>query len=104
MTQYADVWKPEASIHDHSGQPIPPEASFFAPPPPEIGMVLSAHSNRMHGRKEHSMVRKILFAVAYGVGMCLLFLLIGPSCGCIIRITSLSCWSSPLSSEPVSAF
>src|SRR5579883_814302 len=37
-------WTPGSSIQDHTGRTISPEMVFYAPPPPEIGEVLTAHS------------------------------------------------------------
>jgi hypothetical protein len=31
-------------LPDHAGQPLPPEADFFHPPPPQLGRLLSANS------------------------------------------------------------
>jgi hypothetical protein len=44
MTQLSGRWMPSADVRSHSGGPIPPGTLFFAPPPPEIGRIVSAHS------------------------------------------------------------
>jgi hypothetical protein len=50
MLETLSRWMPAAEVQSHTGGPIPPESIFFAPPPIEIGTVLSAQSGlRMGG-------------------------------------------------------
>ncbi len=44
MNQILDRWTPPSNVRDHTGDPIASDARFFAPPPIEIGAVLTAHS------------------------------------------------------------
>jgi len=44
MTMPSNRWTPSVGIRNHAGGLLPPDAIFFAPPPPEIGEVLSAHT------------------------------------------------------------
>ncbi|NJM45745.1 MAG: hypothetical protein HC860_05875 [Alkalinema sp. RU_4_3] len=41
-TAYQSAWIPTAQVTHHSGSPLHPNAVFFAPPPPEIGAVITA--------------------------------------------------------------
>jgi hypothetical protein len=48
MPQDADepaTWVPGPDVTDHTGDPLPPEMDFFAPPPAEIGEVRTARSS-----------------------------------------------------------
>jgi hypothetical protein len=50
MQQIVSRWAPPAGVRDHTGSPIPHDTVFFAPPPPEIGPVRTAHSGvTIHG-------------------------------------------------------
>ena len=44
MTEQRLQWMPSSDVCDHTGSALAADAIFFAPPPPEIGTVLTAHS------------------------------------------------------------
>lgn len=44
MQQTGSRWLPPSDVRSHANGPIPPGSLFFAPPPAEIGKVLSAQS------------------------------------------------------------
>ncbi len=46
-----ELWIPSASVTNHNGDPLPPDRVFFAPPPPEIGEVVSAYSTLPTGKR-----------------------------------------------------
>jgi hypothetical protein len=51
ITTYPEAWIPESHISQHDGSPIPHHVIFYAPPPKEIGIVLTAQSNLQPGRR-----------------------------------------------------
>jgi hypothetical protein len=54
--------------HDHQGRPNPPDTRFFAAPPPEIGTILSAHTNNMVGKKQRiEWLKQGFGGLAFGV-------------------------------------
>ena len=66
MTQAAIRWVPPPDVVDHSGDAIDLTAVFFAPPPPSIGQVFTAHSAVVSGKKP------------------------GPSAGVVVRVVLLA--------------
>jgi hypothetical protein len=58
-------WCPTSGVTRHSGKPIPPDASFFAPPPPEIGNIISADSTlKVSSRSKPRMPHQLRFLLA----------------------------------------
>lgn len=63
-----DVQQAIAAVPDHSGQPRPMDAEFFAPPPPMIGKITSAETSLRQGKGPLSMpVRLTIAALVAGV-------------------------------------
>jgi hypothetical protein len=52
----SNTWTPPAHMKLHSGRPLEPQLIFFAPPPPEIGEVISGYSSL---KKNQSIFSKI---------------------------------------------
>ncbi len=50
MQPPAAQWQPTTGVTDHQGKPLLPEQDFFAPPPPEIGEVVSAWTSLVRGK------------------------------------------------------
>ena len=50
------AWKPGPNVLDHSGEPLDPQADFFAPPPAEIGEVQTARSTLRQGVHPRSII------------------------------------------------
>jgi hypothetical protein len=47
---------------DHAGRPLPPDADFFAPPPPEIGLLVSASTTLRVGVEPWSPTARLWLA------------------------------------------
>jgi hypothetical protein len=52
------AWVPEPDVTNHAGQPIPENSDFFAPPPIEIGRIISAETTLIK-HEEPPLVRLI---------------------------------------------
>lgn len=59
MHPIAEVWTPTENVLDHSGQARKTDRNFFAPPPPEIGTILSAYSALKIGQSPHPVRKRI---------------------------------------------
>ena len=59
------VWVPPPGVTGHAGEPIPPDSSFFVPPPPEIGEIRSAYASLKAGAKTRSQGTRITLAVIW---------------------------------------
>jgi hypothetical protein len=61
----------------HAGEPLPPDVEFFAPPPPEIGALISANSTLRRGKEPWSLAARLawFFGVA-GVGLAVVLVFI----------------------------
>ncbi len=55
-------WTPGPDVHHHDGSPISPDRVFFAPPPAEIGEIITASSTLPIGKKPMSTVNRFLLA------------------------------------------
>ncbi|HEU5116136.1 MAG TPA: hypothetical protein VFT74_05605 [Isosphaeraceae bacterium] len=55
-------WSPSPDVHNHDGGPLFEDRVFFAPPPPEIGEVVTASSTLPVGKKPMSTVNRFLLA------------------------------------------
>lgn len=58
---------PPAPVN-HKGEPLDPQADFFAPAPPEIGPVQTAHSTLKLGKNPWPFAVRLLLANAVGIG------------------------------------
>lgn len=58
-----EPWSPPASVTLHNGEPIPPDADFFRPPPAEIGELRSAQSTLVKSKQPVSLLARLLFAI-----------------------------------------
>ena len=68
----ASAWTPPAEMTTHAGEPIPADADFVYPPPPEIGEVVSAFTSLRQGVKPRSLggaVRWLLLVSALLIGL-----------------------------------
>jgi hypothetical protein len=63
------AWTPPLIVTTHAGTPIETDVDFFAPPPPEIGRVLTADSTLHQGVQPRSIVARILIAMCVMVGI-----------------------------------
>ena len=71
MIQAQTSWEPPAGLTAHGGFAIGPEMDFFAPPPPEIGPVVSACSTLKKRRQPFSYAMRALIGLAAGAAMML---------------------------------
>lgn len=63
-------WTPPASATDHLGGPIRTNDLFFAPPPPQIGSVVSANSTMgVNSRPWPLWLRRFVIVLATGAGI-----------------------------------
>jgi hypothetical protein len=64
-------WRPDAQVTNHKRSRIPQDSDFFAPPPAEIGGILTAHSSLKRG--EVPRTPRVRFARSFMavVGVCL---------------------------------
>ncbi len=67
-------------VPDHSGRPFRSDADLFVPPPPEIGLLISAGTTLTHGMKPYRIETRLLaclgianLAVLRGIALTLLF-------------------------------
>jgi hypothetical protein len=68
ITTYPEAWIPESHISQHDGSPIPHHVIFYAPPPKEIGIVLTAQSNLQADRRSRQIYwRKLWSALPIGI-------------------------------------
>lgn len=58
----SDGWRPEPDVTNHAGEPLGEGLHYFAPPPGEIGAVISAHSTLTAGQRPWSLPMR--FAIA----------------------------------------
>jgi hypothetical protein len=58
----AEGWTPGPEVLNHDGSPLLPDREFFAPPPEEIGQVVTASSTLKAGKRPMGMVNRILLA------------------------------------------
>lgn len=72
MQQITDAWTPAEHVLDHSGRPLTTGRQFFAPPPPEIGRVLSAYSALKVGQSPHPVRKR--FRITLGVAIAIAIL------------------------------
>jgi hypothetical protein len=63
---YQSNWIPHEGIVTHSGGQIPSNMDFFAPPPTEIGVILSTESNLTHSKKPIPIDSRILLSLVVG--------------------------------------
>ena len=61
-------WRPQPEVTDHDGNPAPPNAYYFVPPPLEIGTITSAYSNLAQGANPDPIGRR-LGCGALGIGI-----------------------------------
>src|SRR5436305_1458122 len=54
LADEAPAWTPGPDVLNHAGDPIAADADFFAPPPDEIGTVITAHSTLRRGQRPFS--------------------------------------------------
>ena len=47
----ASVWTPDATVFAPDGTPVAADRNFFAPPPPEVGTVVFAHTTLPQGKR-----------------------------------------------------
>ncbi len=59
-------WKPPESVMNHSGAPLFPGRDYFAPPPPEIGEVVTAASSMPLNTKPKGFFSRVLLASLIG--------------------------------------
>jgi len=59
-------WQIVGEISNHAGGPIEADAEFFAPPPAEIGEVITAYTTLKQGRKSRSGSTRLLIATVVG--------------------------------------
>src|SRR5437016_8668858 len=57
-------WQPSGEVTNHVDEPISSDRDFFAPPPPEIGQVTSAHTSLRIDKKPMSPAARRSLAVA----------------------------------------
>src|SRR5579859_941552 len=62
-----------SDVPDHRGQPREPDVELFAPPPREIGTILSADSTLRTGRGPKHIVVRILMGLAFAVVVVIAF-------------------------------
>jgi hypothetical protein len=62
----AAFWAPPDDVRHHNGDPLPLGLAFFAPPPDEIGEVVTAHSTLQAGKRPKSLVSRLLLALGLG--------------------------------------
>jgi hypothetical protein len=58
----SEEWTPGPEVRNHDGGPVFPDRVFFAPPPPEIGEVLTASSTLRWNKKPMTMLSRFLLA------------------------------------------
>jgi hypothetical protein len=66
-------WSPGPGVVNHAGDPIGPDWDFFAPPPPEIGEVITAHTTLRRGKAPPSLGKR--FALTFLPGFAAIGLL-----------------------------
>jgi hypothetical protein len=59
-------WVPRPGVTNHNGEPLPPDRVFFAPPPPEIGEVVTAYSTLTSRSRPMSPLSRALLSVGVG--------------------------------------
>ncbi len=59
-------WAPPEGLTRHSGTPIEPDLDFFAPPPPEIGDLVSAESTLRYGKRPWKLASRIALSCLVG--------------------------------------
>jgi len=65
----ASSWEPPDDVSSHAGIPVPSFADFFAPPPAQIGKVLSAQTTLRVGQKPRGLAARLLgVMVSVGAG------------------------------------
>src|SRR5690348_15621781 len=69
-------WTPGPDVVQHNGEPIAPESDFFAPPPKEIGEVLTASTTLKTSKHPTNMISRIALSGFLGsAGSALLYFL-----------------------------
>lgn len=76
MQQITDAWTPAEPVLDHSGRPLTTGRQFFAPPPPEIGRVLSAYSALKVGQSQHPVRKRFRITLGAALAAMLLALIL----------------------------
>ena len=71
-------WQPGSDVVDHSGENIPTDADFFAPPP-EIGEVLTARTSLKRDVKPKSFPTRLGIALMVAGAIMLVMMLVRPS-------------------------
>lgn len=60
----APTWTPAAGVTSHAGTPLPSDQVFFAPPPPEIGEVVSAWGTLQRGTRPLTQNARVAWTLA----------------------------------------
>lgn len=61
-------WTPSENVVRHVGSPIIPDMEFFAPPPPEIGEILSADSSLSRSKQATQAQERIKNCMFWAAG------------------------------------
>ena len=70
------MWNPPPNVTEHQGAPLAADCDFFAPPPPDIGPIKTAHTSLKQGMKPKSTVARLSIALAWGAALEILLLVI----------------------------
>ena len=74
MTELESKWKPSPEIKTHRGETIPPNLTFFTPPPQDIVNLRSASSTIQNGKiiQQTKFINKLLTGIRVGLfgGLC----------------------------------